>query len=434
LTGTQSLLARTALGCLVGGIGVWFSSISRFFTPTRGSFDRTITLAFVSSRLAIYAGIFLVLRISPRGDIPAFYWDESNAVLAHLLPYRDFLSSYAPLHPYLDASAILIWHSPLAIILLAICAEGFVLPLWLRVGRIFLDERDVRSASLLYLTSVISLQFVAIDGQDNVLIALLLVLALYLIHRFKFFASGAAVGVAFTMVKFLPLIYMPIFVTLVPRRWRWLAGASTVIVPILGVCMILRLPILTPLVFEKKQTSAGNIPYLFEGITGLAVPTQIWDAFVLVALAAVFLLIVTKARGASDALRLRLLTFGFAALTLTLVVFSKKSWPPYLMLSLFPICLLMKNFKLRVIAFALFGVVAVTANSYWSTVLKQAVSSQFHRGLLAHRPDCFIVLMLQIALVSGYLWLLQLAIREICNNQLPAVNPQQIFQPASTSS
>jgi hypothetical protein len=434
LTGTQSLLARTALGCLVGGISVWVSSISRLRTLTRTSFDRTITLAFVISRLAVFIGIFLVLRIAPRGDIPAFYWGESNAVLAHLLPYRDFLSSYAPLHPYLDAVAILIWHSPLAIILLAICAEAFVLPLWLSVGRVFLNERDVRSASLLYLTSVISLHFVAIDGQDNVIIALSLVLALFFIHRSRFFASGAAVGIAFTTVKFLPLLYMPIFVTLVPRRWRWLAGAAAIILPVFSVCLILRLPILTPLLFEKKMTSAGNFPYLFEGLTGLSVPTQTWDMLVVLALAAVFLLIVMKAKQASAANRLRLLTFGFAALTLTLLVFSKKSWPPYLMLCLFPVCLLIKNFsRLRVLAFALFGVVAVTADSYWATVLQQAVSSQFHHGLLAHRTDCLILLVLQIALVVGYLWLLQLAIREICSDQLSQANEQQILEPASTS-
>jgi len=434
LTGTQSLLARTALGCLVGGISVWVSSISRLLTLTRRSFDRTITLAFVASRLAIFVGIFLVLHITPRGDIHTFYWDPSNAVLAHSLPYRDFSTSYAPLHAYLGALAILIWHSPLAIILLAICAEAFLLPLWLRVGRLFLEERDLRSASLLYLTSALSLHFVAIDGQDNVIIALLLVLALLLIHRSKFFASGASVGVAFTTIKFLPLLYMPIFFALVPRRWRWLAGASAIILPVFAVCLILRLPILIPLRLESSMTSAGNIPYLFEGITGLQVPAQIWDALVVGALAAVFLLIVIKAKGAGDALRLRLLTFGFAALALTLVLLSKKSWPPYLMICLFPICLLIKNFsKLRVLVFALFGVVALSADSYWATVLQQAVSSEFHRGLLAHRSDCLILLVLQIALVGGYLWLLQLAIREICNDHRLAANPQQILQPASTS-
>ncbi len=433
MTGTQSLFARTALGCLVGGISVWVSSISRLRTLARTSFDRTITVAFVVSRLVVCIGIFLVLRIAPRGDIPAFYWGESNAVLAHLLPYRDFLSSYAPLHPYLDAVAILIWHSPLAIILLAICAEAFVLPFWLSVGRIFLDEHHVRSACLLYLTSVISLQFVAIDGQDNVIIALSLVLALFFMHRCRFFASGAAIGAAFTTVKFLPLLYMPIFVTLAPRRWRWLAGASAIILPVFGVCLILRLPILTPLLFEKRMTSAGNFPYLFEGLTGLSIPTQIWDMLVVLALSTVFLLITMKVRQASGANRLRLLSFGFAALTLTLLICSKKSWPPYLMLCLFPVCLLIKNFtRLRVLAFALFGVVAVTANSYWATVLQQAVSSQFHRGLLAHRPDCLILLVLQVALVAGYLCLLRLAIREICNDRLSQAKRQPILEPAAS--
>jgi hypothetical protein len=96
---------------------------------------------------------FLILRIAPRGDVFGAYWVEAKAVRQNLVPYRDFLSSYAPLHSYLDALVIHIWFSPLAIILLAICVEALILPLWFRVGRIFLSEQEIRSSTLLYITS-----------------------------------------------------------------------------------------------------------------------------------------------------------------------------------------------------------------------------------------------------------------------------------------
>jgi hypothetical protein len=371
-------------------------------------------IAFIVSRVVVYVGVFLVLHIAPRGDVFGAYWPEAKLIQQHLVPYRDFLSSYAPLHPYLDALVIDIWFSPLAIILLAICVEFLILPLWFRIGRVFLTEQEVRSSALLYIASAISLQFVTIDGQDNVFIAVLLVLALILAYRHCFIASGAAVGLGIAAVKFLPLLYVPAFFVTIPRRWRWLAGAFAIVAIVYGVCLALRLPILAPLAFEGQMRSAGNLPFVFESVTGLTVPSLVWDLLTLAVCGSVFLLIDRESRRASPTLRLRILTFGFAALTLALVLFSKKSWPPYLMLSLFPICLLIKSGSvLGSVAFGIFGVLAVFSTSYWSTVLAQFSATEFHRGLLAHQPRCFFFLVIQLALLFSYARLLQLSLRQI---------------------
>src|SRR5438309_43128 len=119
-------------------VAVSSSYLSRL---SRQKFDRFVIGAMIVSRLAVYFGLFFVLRFEPRGDIPAYYWREGNKVLSGLLPYRDFPSSYAPLHPYLDAWLIRMWHSPLSIIIFSVCAELVLLPLWLRVGRAFLSEQ-----------------------------------------------------------------------------------------------------------------------------------------------------------------------------------------------------------------------------------------------------------------------------------------------------
>src|SRR5277367_7166998 len=117
----------------MGGASIIVCSLPRLRLLSREAFDRTVNLAFILSRLGAYLGVFFVLHIARRGDLMGFYWPEATAVLEHRLPYRDFQSSYAPLHAYLDASAIRLWFSPLAIILLAICVEMLLLPLWLRV-------------------------------------------------------------------------------------------------------------------------------------------------------------------------------------------------------------------------------------------------------------------------------------------------------------
>jgi len=415
----------------MGGASIIVCSLPRLRLLSREAFDRTINLAFIVSRLGAYLGVFFVLHIAPRGDLMGFYWPEATAVLEHRLPYRDFQSSYAPLHAYLDASVIRVWLSPLAIILLAICVEMLLLPLWLRVGRFFLEEQELRSGALLYLTSAISLQFVTIDGQDNIIVAVLFALALLLLARKHALSSGAAMGLSVATVKFLPLLYFPAFFVAVPKRWRWLAGASLIIAVVYGLFVAIHLPIFEPLVVEGGLRSAGDLPYLIEGITGIFFPSIVWDSLVLLAFASVFFLVARASRHASLALRLRILTFGFAALTLSLIIFAKKSWPNYLTLALFPICLFVgTKSKLRVAVFALFGVCAVVSNSYWATAVDCADALAFHSGLLAHDQRWWIVLVLQLVLLTGLFWLLWASIREISQGRL-LVEPDLPLHPVA---
>ena len=418
MTGNQSLIARTALSVVAGIIGIVAVSSPRIRALPRQSFDRLITIAFIVSRLATYIGVFFILRLQPRGDIPAFYWDDATAVLRGLLPYRDFLTSYAPLHPYLDAFAIRLWHTPLAIILLAVCVEFFLLPIWLHVGRSHFSEHELRTAALLYCTSAISLQFVTIDGQDNVIIAVLLSLAVLLLHKNRTLASGAVIGLGVVSIKFLPLLYVPLYFFTAPRRWRWTAGLAAPIVLVFGTLVAIHAPIFSPLSREGALRSANDLPYLIEAILGVTIPSRIWDAFTLAALAVILALVTRALLQTPPTLRLRVVTFGMAALTLGVMLFAKKSWPPYLMLALFPTCLLIPAAsKLKTLAFAFFGAIAVVSPSYWATIHGHFSAAAFHQGLLAHQGSCFFFLAQQILLILGYLWLLIEALRQITSSR-----------------
>jgi hypothetical protein len=419
LTGNQSLIARIALSAAVGIVSTIICRLPRLRVLSRESFDRIVNLTFVVSRITLYLGVFFGLHLAPRGDIKR-YLEEGVAVLSHLQPYRDFASSYAPLHPYLDSFIIRVWPSALALIFIAICIEMLVLPLWLRVGRVFLAEQDVRGAALLYLTSAISLQFVTIDGQDTVTIAVLLVLSLFFIYRKHTVASGIVAGWGVVAVKFLPLLYLPAFFVAIPRRWRWLAAASVVIVLVYGYFSIRHLPIFQPVVYEGELKSAGNLPYLLEGISGLTLPSKVWDGLLIGICATIYLFIAAASRQASLPLRMRVLAFGFVALTIALTMFSKKSWPPYLILALFPICLLIgTQSRLRIAAFALFGVFAVTTESYWATDVGMEGAPAFHLGLMAHEPKCFLFLALQLGLLTGYATILLASIHQIRKSRPP---------------
>jgi hypothetical protein len=421
LTGQQTLIARGALGVLAG-----VASLAAVYSPrlrqlANPLFDRIVIATFVASRLALFSLIFLVLRIAPRGDVPAYYWQEALSAFHGLLPYRDFASSYAPLHPYLDALPITLWHSPLAIILLAILIEAALLPLWLRFGRELLSEQELRTGVLLYLTSSLSLQFVAVDGQDTVIISVLLTLALFFLARHRELVSGASAGLSVAAIKFLPLIYAPAFFLATPRRWRWALGFAIPITAVYGAFVALRLPILTPLEQEGNLKCAGNIPFLVESLVGVNLPSRLWDALLLATFALIFVLVRRASRNATLSTQLRAITFAAAALTLALVLFSKKSWPPYLMLALFAICLLPKTGRrVQVVSFAIFSLIAVVEHSYWATLLYQLTAQDFHRGLLSGQPTYYLFLVMQLLLLGGYGCLLAAALRRITSSPLSA--------------
>jgi len=171
MTGEQSLLCRAALGIATGSATFLLPSIQRFYSGTVDAFDRRLRIAYLATRLSLYSLIFLVLRISPRGDIRVYFY-EAGRVLAGGIPYRDFTSFYAPLHTIMDASVLLIWRNPAALVALPIFFEFTALYLWLKSARLLFPRHDrtVRAAALLYLAFPASVQFVCIDGQDTIFV------------------------------------------------------------------------------------------------------------------------------------------------------------------------------------------------------------------------------------------------------------------------
>jgi hypothetical protein len=411
VTGQQSFVARAVLGVVAASVSVIAVRSDRLRQISNAQFDRLAALTFVATRLGLYLLVFFAARIAPRGDIPSYYVPEASSVLHGLLPYRDFRSSYSPLHPYLDAIPVAIWHSPLAIILFAILVESLILPLWLRMGRGFLREFEIRTAAILYIASAVSLQFVTIDGQDTVFIAVFLALALLLLSRESDISSGGSVGLAVAAIKFLPLIYAPVFFLAVHRRWRWVAGFLLPVIVVYGVAIRMHLPILMPLQVEGNMRSAGNLPFLIEAVIGYSLPSRLWDGLLVIVLAGIFLLVARTSRGADASVRLRVLSFAIAAITLALLLLSKKSWPPYLMLALFPIALAIDWENIwQVIVIAVLNLLAVLEHSYWATFLRQLSSLELHQGLLTLESTYFVLLGLQAVLLACYAYLLWLSV------------------------
>ncbi len=410
MTGTQTLVARAALGAAGALASIALTGWQRLRDLPARTFDYGITAVFALSRVGLFVLIFAVLHLAPRGDIPAFYFPQAKEILRHHLPYRNFASSYAPLHPYLDAVFVAVRRTPLAIIFASILGELLLFPLWLRLGRLLVEESTLRNAALLYLASPISLQFVTVDGQDNVLIALLLTTALWFALHERVFVSGALLGLSAATIKFLPLLYAPAFFVVLPRRLRWASGVTLVLAMVYGGAMRLHLPVQQPLTAEGAMRSAGNLPYLLESIFAYTIPGRVSDLILLTVLVLIFGVIARSVLHASTLVRLRALTFGICALTCALLLFSKKSWPPYLMMCLFPLCLLSSEsgprLRWRLWLFGFFGFVAVTEQSIWSSLLGEAPSLRFRATLLAGSLPAQLLLGAHVLLLAGYGWLL----------------------------
>ncbi len=420
MTGTQALEARAALGgaaavCTAAlGCTHGYERLGQQLGQRR--FDLLATLALLASRLGLYWFIFFGLRIPPRGDIPVFYRPEALAALAGKLPYRDFGSSYAPLHPFLGAAVLRLWNSPLAFAMFAILVEAAAFPIFLAVARCGFREREVRLGALLYLASPISLQFVAVDGQDNVLVALLLTAAMLFLFRDRNYLSGASLALAVVSVKFLPLLFAPVLLLVCRKRARWMAGFGGVLGLGYLPFAVLRLPLLYPLRAEGQARTASDLPFLLEAALGGVVPGRAADLLLLLVLLGVALALGSALQGAEAGERMAIATYGCAGMILALLLLSKKSWPPYLMLVLFPVCMIVSAGGLsrgRVLAFAGFSWVAILAHSVWATEFLQITGPALHGYLAAGEARSYLFFLLQVVLVGGYGWLLASALRRV---------------------
>ncbi len=414
MTGLQTLAARLALGVVAGTAGVVLSSLGSIHRPDKAAFRRMATGAFLLTRFGGFVLVFLLFRVAPRGDVPTYYFSEASAVLRGLLPYRDFGSSYAPFHPFLDGGLLFLWHSPLALILFAISVEWLLFFLWLRLGGEMFPERDLRIATVLYLASALSLQFVAIDGQDNVLIALLVLLAVWTAMRSRPILSGALTGVGVVAVKLIPIFFAPVFFAGVKRRWGWAAGFAAVVAAGYGSFAALRLPILQPLAIEGPLKSSGTVPFLIETLTGLNLPVGLWDVVMVLGLGLVYLAVLRRSSGGDSPSSAVAVVWGVSAATLVMLTFANKSWSPYLLLCLFPLCVAVAGRGLGArVAFAAFGIVALVEKSYWATLLELDGAPEVRAGVLRHDPKYIAFLPIQVLLLLGYVWLLKLCVERL---------------------
>lgn len=215
-----------ALG-LTGAVWLTLNFWERVDFFFRGKAEIWILILWLGLRLLPFVALYLVLGYEATSDLRGFY---NGAVAARqgLLPYRDFITVYAPFYAYFTALPTLLWDDPRAIILLMMVVEGIVL--W---GTYRLYRLSLRTV-LIYLLMPAALMNCVIGGQEDVWMWGFGLLSVLTLRRGNALATGAALGLALLVTKALFVLLVPVIFFWVKDKIRLVAGMLVVGLPVLA--------------------------------------------------------------------------------------------------------------------------------------------------------------------------------------------------------
>ena len=419
----SSIVLAGKLGIAIVCSAAMFLTIRhpRTFSLTNRQFSFVSLALLLISRMGLFIGLYLILGYEVKADVGHFYFQEGRAVLDGKTVYQDFETSYSPLFPYLIAGILLIWHSAKAIVLAAIVFEFLSLSVWLTVSRRWFDEKTTRIATLLYVTSPIPLLNVGMNGQNQIWVAFLLVISLWLLSR-RDTVSGFVQGFSLIAIKALSLLFVPVIWLFAASRFRWLAAFAMLPAFTLLIASYNEINLFFPLQFQAKHFTGGNLPYLTTifGIDPTVEPARyIYDTITILALMAVFLRAWSQGVHRDPRNVIHLMTL----VMLTFFLTSKKAYTSYLVMSFFVFCISLASHSQgwrALFTFATFGILASLEPSLhfrwmFSGGEKQYLSVLFQEtlpeGMVRWKACAF--LLWDIALVACYVWYFRLTWRKL---------------------
>jgi hypothetical protein len=370
MTSTQTLIGRVLAGTILGTASVVAWRIAPRLHSSEATFRRTFLALFTFSRLGLFVLAFFILHLEPRGDV-TMYMQEVGSALAGKLVYRDFITMHAPLHPYMLAGMFYEWRNPLSIILFSTIFDIVGVWVWLKAGRQFLPELTLRRAALLMLFNPTSLLSVAIDGQMNSLIAMMLALGVLALLQSRNALSGFWVGLSVGTVKFLTLIFAPGYFFVSRRKFAWVAGFLGIILAVYVPFGLAGANLLGPLSVEGGHETDTNLFFLFQFITGIRLSPRLQDTFLAFSWICIVLFTAwTLRRQPHNTKRsMHILSLSLIAELMCIMIFSKNCWDRYLVMTMFPLTLMAAELNLaEVSAYAFWTFTSVFVPSYFASL------------------------------------------------------------------
>ncbi len=362
------IAGKVAVGVACIVLGALLATNARLLALSERRFRLFVFAVWMLTRVGLFAVVFLVLRMEPQSDVPGAYVPQAHLAMRGLWVYRDFITCYAPLFPYALAPPLkYVWESAKMVVLLAMLVELASLPFWMEALKKLLSPLAARRATLLYLASALVLLNVAVEGQNQVWISLFVGIALWLYARHSAAASGFVLSVPIVLVKFLPLLVVPAFVSRKGAPFRLLASFAVAPAFVYGFLILHHIDVLVPVRYFRGYLTAGNISFLLSPALlpwRREMPAHLVDAVALLVLAALALWIVRQ----QPAVPALAALWALNLLMLTLLFFSRKSHPLYLVMSFFPLCAIIAHeglTRLRVVLFGVFGFVTMIEPTLW---------------------------------------------------------------------
>src|ERR1700722_2306748 len=143
------VILKGMVALTTGLLGVWMTR-TRIMELPEGAFLRwAVGLQLIPS-LLLFLALYVVGQREPTSDVPAYYLPVARAVLHGQVPFRDFISSYAPLFPYVGAALVSFWDSGKVFTLFAIGLNAVPLLLWHRSARACFGEHTSRYRTVLF--------------------------------------------------------------------------------------------------------------------------------------------------------------------------------------------------------------------------------------------------------------------------------------------
>lgn len=319
-------------------IGLWWLEWPQFIFWLRNSFTnslaRTVTLLIVVCA-GIWFGIFVVYRFPVSGDVKLFFQPQGRLAMAGGVPTVDFKSSYMPLFPYVMGIVDAVWSDEHAIGLFFTACLLFSAFLLLRILYRVGYSADI-AATLTTVGVLNGATWFLVIGyqQDEALIFLFVVLAVWLTVRANSLSTGITIGLGLLTTKVLFLILGLVLLFQSRRPWRFLLGTVLVTVPTMLLFLNLGFSPAKMVMSESQALNSPSFIALFSAIPLVyaTIKTNLWIPYLIsgfwcASIAIGFGFVRNKLSDSQD--QVRFLAYVLIAAWLGFLMFSPKSLTSY---------------------------------------------------------------------------------------------------------
>src|SRR5262249_23130104 len=125
-----------------------------------------------------------------------------------------------------------------------------------------------RRASIYYVTSALPLLNVAVEGQNQIWVAMFFAIAFWLMVKGRTIAASIVLSLPFVVVKLLALLGAPAFLASGERRIVRILSFAVVPLLVFGALIAGGVDVLLPLRLESADQSSGNVPFVVGALIG----------------------------------------------------------------------------------------------------------------------------------------------------------------------